>query len=167
MDILIRTYQQKDFTELTICINALQEHEAAVDELHIVKTVADFAAKEYCENFITQTKKMNGTILVAVHNNIVIGCIVGIVETNTDIDAVTYPHKNGIIGVILELSVLSDYRRHSVGTKLMHAMELYFTSKNCSHCILECFVHNKTAYSFYNRNGYKDRYIKMMKALPA
>ncbi|MDB4978295.1 MAG: GCN5-related N-acetyltransferase [Candidatus Peribacteria bacterium] len=162
MSIAIREYRDSDFESLVSCMRELQEHIAATDSLHYVRSGTDYDDRAYWNNVVAKVQNATGAIYVAEDTeNIIVGCIAGIIpEPSYDDLLVDLPMKAGII---LEMYVAKQARRMGLGVRLMKSMELYFQKQKCDVFQVDCFAPNVGAHTFYEKCGYKDRMIIMMK----
>lgn len=86
-------------------------------------------------------------VLVAEHDNNIIGFTYGQILKRTEYE----PNKAGIIGMIF---VSENYRRHGIGTQLIHELCKYFEAENVSHISLRYVLGNKEAESFWQHLGF-------------
>ncbi len=154
-------FHQKDKESVVALIQSLQDHIAVLDPLKLNKHGPAFLATQYVEYLIDRTVRENGIMYIAEEEGRVIGCIGGIVHTVQG-DLETYETRDGRI---MDLVVSPNYRGKQVGKKLMLAMEEHFKSSHCDFVRVECFGYNKNAHMFYEKCGYHDRSIEMIKKL--
>jgi [ribosomal protein S18]-alanine N-acetyltransferase len=57
-------------------------------------------------------------------------------------------------GHVITLDVTEKFRRHGLGSKLMHELETRFRESGCEVSLLETAVNNLGAIMFYKRHGY-------------
>jgi ribosomal-protein-alanine N-acetyltransferase len=99
------------------------------------------------ENLIYIMDQSNYVKLVAVYNNIIIGFIIGMYDTDK-------------VFAILSFAVDGNYRKHGVGKLLLQNIES-IAKQYCSIMYLHVHVKNNNAISFYLKNGFKQiDYIK-------
>jgi ribosomal-protein-alanine N-acetyltransferase len=91
-------------------------------------------------------REPNG-FLIAKMNDQIVGYIVGVTEKD--------------IGTIDSIAVKKDYRRKSIGKKLLDSIIEYFKLKNISIINLQVRIDNYEAISFYEKNGFKK--VKVLK----
>jgi GNAT superfamily N-acetyltransferase len=68
-------------------------------------------------------------------------------------------------GVIDELFVSEPYRGQHIGKQLLESIEMYLRNKGCTMVRLPVFAPNILAHNFYQRAGYVERLIIMIKPL--
>jgi len=159
----IRPYRQEDRKNLVRLIVQLQEHIAALDPYHRQKSGDDFDAEEYVEKTLKRVQEKHGAIFVAETDNEIAGCIIGCIPEPSDSDLLeSYPVKEGSI---LELIVSEKSRGSGLGSELMKVMEEYFLKFGCKFSRVACFAPNVDAHIFYEKYGYGDRNIDMLKKL--
>jgi len=160
---LIRAYRPSDRQGLQSCIEELQSYIAILDPLKRSRSDNTFASAAYVRYTLAQVRKSNGKIFVAEADNQIIGCIVGIIPEHTELDELEgYPTKDGYI---LELIVRTEHRKSGIGMELMKTMEKYFSARECTGVLVDCFAPNTKAHDFYRKAGYTDRMQRMLKLL--
>ncbi len=92
----------------------------------------------------------NEIVYVAAVNGTVVGFICGLFW-----QSICY--AEGFQGIITELFVNEDYRRNSIATKLIQALELEFVNHNVQEITLATPVTNSVGRCFYESCGYSDR----------
>ncbi|MDD5750975.1 MAG: GNAT family N-acetyltransferase [Candidatus Peribacteraceae bacterium] len=159
----IRPYRPEDRKNLVRLIAQLQEHIAALDPYHRQKSGRDFDAEAYVEKTLKKVQEEHGAIFVAETDGEISGCIIGCIPEPSDADMLeSYPVKEGSI---LELIVAEKSRGSGLGSDLMKAMEEYFLKCGCKFSRVACFAPNADAHIFYEKYGYGDRNIDMLKKL--
>lgn len=140
----------------------LQDYIIQIDPLKRFVRFPDYG-KSYAEELITQISKQNGIIYFAEDENIPVGVIVGIIEELTEKDLLEcVPSK---IGTILQLIVNDEYRGKNVGSLLINSAEEYFQSQKCDVIYAGVLEPNKRAHDFYQKKGYQNRIITLMKKI--
>lgn len=104
-----------------------------------------------------------GKCYLYIENQKAMGLIMGIVEKYDDYDYLDYkcPKK----GNIIELIVSKEIRAKGIGKQLMEKMEMYFKSIKCEWIKVSVFAYNNHAINFYNKSGYHNRMIDMIKKI--
>lgn len=159
MEIRIREYVDKDKEALLECMIQLQNFVGLMDPLQRVRTEKDFDAVAYMQKSMNEVKK-DGMIYVAEQSGKFAGCIIGIIDP-PEHNLEGYPSTDGIIE---ELFIHPDNRGQGVGAILMKKIEEYFWSRGCSVVKVNCFAPNKKAHTFYEKLGYEDRLITLIKS---
>ncbi len=140
----------------------LQDHIIEIDPLKRFVRLPAYGEK-YADELIEQVGKQNGVIYFAKDENIRIGMIIGIVEELTEKDLLEcVPSK---IGTILQLFVKDEYRDKKIGSLLIDKMEEYFHLQECDVIYVGILEPNKIAHDFYQKRGYQDRIINLMKKI--
>lgn len=97
------------------------------------------------KQFAQLLRDYNSMSLIAKENGKTVGFIIGMI----------YIERNEIIGHILTIDVLPQYRRRKIGLELLQEMEKVFKEKAARACHLEVREDNIPALSLYGKNGYK------------
>ena len=63
-------------------------------------------------------------------------------------------------GYIVTIDVLPEFRRHHVGTKLLHEIERRLAANGVREVALETATDNDSAVAFWTKHGYRNRGIK-------
>lgn len=135
----------------------LQDHIGSIDPLLLNKRAAEFDSEAYCERMFGRIAAHRGLLLIAEETSPV-GFIAGIIEPQELID-----HHPAVMGEVIELVVDGNERSKGTGAALMEAMEKYFKEQGCAFVRTICFTPNEGAHRFYERCGYADRYVGMIK----
>lgn len=159
--ISIREYRPSDKKSIVALIQCLQDHVAMLDPLKLNKHGPAFLAAKYVEYLLDRVSKENGAVFVAEHHGEMVGCIGGVVQEGPE-DLETYRTLNGRI---MDLVVSPEHRGNAIGKKLMLAMEQHFQKFHCRFTRVACFGYNRDAHRFYEKCGYHDRAVEMIKAL--
>ncbi len=144
-------------------MTALQQYIADIDPLKRNRQASDFDVAVYIEKLLQRVERENGVILVATDGDIPIGFIAGTIPGQDENDLLDhYPTREG---TILELIVSTEQRGKNVGKQLMEELENHFRQHGCDSVRVGCFAPNTGAHGFYEKFGYDDRYIEMLKKL--
>ncbi len=151
-----------DAVALIEFLEALQDYLVAIDPLERLRRLPQYGPT-YFPTLLQKISEKQGKIFIAKRGNIPVGMIAGIIEdTSEEEELEMIPTK---CGVILELFVDEGYRGEKIGFSLMHAIEKYFQDEKCTLISIEVFVPNKIAHNFYQKLGYQDRNITVVKTL--
>jgi len=143
-------------------IEELQDYLVQIDPLKRLRRLPEYG-EIYIDNLLKKITEGKGIIYIAEFENIPVGMIAGIIEEFTKNDEIEcIPSKPARI---LELIVLEKYRGKNIGSLLMNKIEEYFKIQNCDIVHVEVFEPNKRTHSFYQKLGYNDRVIDMLKNL--
>ena len=156
---MIIEYEDRYKDDLIKLLVELHEYIVSID-----KEKYNIITPEYgnisIEKTLAEVSKCKGKIFLYKENDKIIGMIIGIVN-NEAVD--TYDFKAPKRGRITEFVVSSDYRKKGIGRKLFVKMEEYLKSIGCESMLIGVFGYNYDAISFYNKRGYNNRLIDMVK----
>lgn len=159
---IVQMFSSADRPSVVQLMCELQEHIAAIDPLQRIRVIDDFDAERYVEHLLERTKE-NGQMLLARDEGVVVGFIAGTIPGEDPDDVLDhYPAKEGNI---VEMVVSQKHRGQGVGRMLMEKMEEYFREKNCEYIRVGCLAPNTGSHAFYEKCGFADRYIEMLKKI--
>lgn len=138
----------------------LQSHFAPLDPLHRVRTASDFDAKAYIDQLLSMLQRESGSLFVAEENDALLGFVAGSIPEDAEDLLDHYPAKEGKLH---ELVVFEAHREKGIGRLLMEKLEEQLRSQGCEYIRVGCFVPNTGARAFYEKCGYTDRYVEMLK----
>lgn len=102
-------------------------------------------------------------IFVAEKNGRIIGFIAGIIQKQTPEELLdSLPAR---AGRVIELYVSAECRGGGTGKTLTQNIENYFIRQKCDLINIEVFAPNHHAHAFYQRLGYANRNIDLIKEL--
>ena len=105
----------------------------------------------------------DGIVLVAEVGEGIIGFASGHVETRQPRERLAViDFRNGVVP---ELYVARDWRRHGVGKALLARLDQHFRERGCGATVIEVFAPNVEARHFYSHLGYEERDISLYKGL--
>jgi ribosomal protein S18 acetylase RimI-like enzyme len=161
--ISIRPYAANDQLALQQLMAELQNHLSDMDPLKRIRNIEDFDAAQYIDHLLDKVGNDKGKIFVAEEQDKLIGFIAGAIPNEDPDDALDhYPAKEGSI---IELVISQEYHGQGTGRALMEKMEEYFREKNCEYIRVGCFAQNTNTHAFYEKRGYADRHVEMLKQL--
>lgn len=160
MDILIRDYQPEDELRLLELIEVFDQYFIDIDPWKAIK-YSEKAAAYYLHQMITYPQ--NGKFLVAEIDNKIVGFIAGHIHKQTEKEIME--RGQSISGDIEDFFVLESFRFRGVGTALIEKMEQFFKDAGCSHITLDVFAPNTLAREFYDKNGFTERALILVKRL--
>ena len=165
--IKIRPYKSADYKNLKEFMEKLQDFLLKLDPYKLLRRTKEYG-RLYTNETLEKIKKNKGEIYLAEievtkGNKKIIGCIAGMIKKPTKMDNID--HFPIIRGRILELFVEQDIRGKNVGTLLMKEMEKYFKKNKCNIIKVEVFKPNVRAHRFYEKCGYEERLIDMVKKI--
>ena len=137
----------------------LQEHIHSVDPEGYNIVGPDYRELSFVDT-MEDVNKYNGKIMLYLENDEVLGMVIGLI--NNEIED-TYNFRAPKRGRISELVVKKGVRSKGIGSILLKSMEDYLHSVGCESILIGCFAYNKEAVEFYERNGYHNRMLDMIK----
>lgn len=119
----------------------------------------------FVDKMIKVSEKKQGAIFLACDDKKVVGFISGYVdEQDADEKMETIPAIPGVIG---EFYVSDQYRGQQIGRQLLAKMEQYLKASGSTIIRFPVFAPNAVARRFYEKAGYTERLIYIMKELTA
>lgn len=153
-------YNNKFQEDVKALLIELQEYVVSIDKLNL-NIVSDKYKDGYFEKTYEQVINGDGKIFLCVENGKAIGMIAGHVRQYEECDRLDY--KCPKMGVIEEFIVSKSARADGIGSKLIVEMENYFKSLECEFIMLDVFAYNENARRFYERKGYQERMVTLIK----
>ena len=89
-------------------------------------------------------------------------------KTGNHVGIVCYgptPNRSTTGCYIYDIRIFDEYQRKGYGQMVFTKLEEEFRKKGIKKIILDVDIHNKTAFSFYQKMGYNITYYRMEKAL--
>lgn len=160
--ITIRSFTTADRLILIQLMTELQNYIAAIDPLQRNRAADDFDAQAYIDQLQSTLQRESGILFVAEENDALLGFIAGSIPEDAEDMLDHYPAREGKIH---ELVVSEKHREKGIGRLLMEKLEEQFRGQGCEYIRVGCFAPNKGAHSFYEKYGYHERYIEMLKRL--
>lgn len=157
----IINYSIKYDEEIKDLLVELQEYIADLDKEKYNILTDDYREK-YFKKTMDEVEKYEGKILLAIENEKIIGVIIGVINNEKE---KTYDFSVPKRGRITELVVSKKYRQTGVGEHLLNEMENYFKKIGCKAVLINVFAYNENAQKLYNKSGYSNRTIEMLKNL--
>ncbi|MFA6270720.1 MAG: GNAT family N-acetyltransferase [Candidatus Paceibacterota bacterium] len=121
---IINEFISSDRAGVEQCISELQEHERKIDSN---KKTGEEVAESYLQYLLGECRENNGRIFVAKMDSEVVGFSCVWVEDEDD--PTSKPRK---IGYFSDLYVMPQFRRHGIGSGLIHARKDYLKSLGVS-----------------------------------
>ena len=137
----------------------LQEHIHSVDPEGYNIVGPDYRELSFVDT-MEDVNKYDGKIMLYLENDEVLGMVIGLI--NNEIED-TYNFRAPKRGRISELVVKKGVRSKGIGSILLKSMEDYLHSVGCESILIGCFAYNNEAVKFYERNGYHNRMLDMIK----
>jgi ribosomal protein S18 acetylase RimI-like enzyme len=160
--VLIRKYVDEDFDVIAQMSEDFIDYITTLDpQKRVIKR--ERYGIDYIEKQLRDIKNKNGIFLVAEIESKICGFGVGLIDTLEPDDLMeVLPHTPGRIA---ELYVEDKYRGMGIGTQLLSELESYLKEKGCNPIHIGVFVPNQSAHKLYEKLGYGDRNIDMVKFL--
>lgn len=140
----------------------LQDYLVSIDSLGIRRRLPEYG-ESYVERLLIEVRDKQGVIYIAEEHGIQIGCGACIIQHWSQTDL--YEHVPAKTGRITELHIVDGHRSKGIGRMLMTCMEDYFKEQECIFSRTEVLSDNKNAYDFYQKLGYQDRFVDVIKKL--
>lgn len=157
-----RIYEESDRERLIVFFNELQDHHIRLDLLGRMRRLEGYG-EDTLDKTIKEVREKEGILLVAETDQEIVGFIVGIISS---------PVGEGILGTapsrsgrVTELYTHESVRNQRVASLLMKEIEDYFIKENCKYAWADLFAPNTQAHRLYNKLGYNDRNIELVKTL--
>ncbi len=162
MEIAIRQYQPSDRSSLIALMSAFNQYIQSIDGIQRTRYLEN-SSEYFTDKMIGLCHTNLGNIYVACDSDKIIGFVSGYVaEQDQDEKMETISAIPGVIG---ELFVSDRYRGQRTGKQLLAKIENYLKSRSCTIVRFTVFAPNGTARQFYERAGYIERLISMIKEL--
>ena len=140
----------------------LGEYIVSIDKDNLEQVHEDYYEKMALID-LEKVIKYDGKCFIAIHDDKVVGLIMGIIRQYEEQDYLDY--KCPKEGEIIELIVTKKIRSNGIGQALMNKIEEYFKSVGCEYVIVDVFAYNETAINFYGKKGYHPRMYTDIKKL--
>jgi len=162
MEIRIVPYAENYRDTVITLLLMLQQTLVDIDPEH-VQILSESYKSNYLDYVIALTKRSNGTMLVAIQNDSVVGFAAGYIEEKDEEDHLSNrcPKRGRVSDLIVEDAV----RHCNIGTMLLRKMENIFKEQGCEFIAIDVFAPNLGALDFYYGNGYQNRNIEIYKKL--
>lgn len=154
-------YNSKYDEQIKTLLVELQEYIAQIDK-EGYNIITEYFKELYFQKTMEEINSCNGKIFLASQNEKIVGLIIGVVNNEEEN---SYDFKAPKRERITELIVSQKYRTSGIGQILLNKMEEYLKNIGCKAILIECFAYNSNALKFYQKNGYFNRTIEMMKKL--
>ena len=156
---MIIDYSELSKEDVKNLLLELQEHIHSVDPEGYNIVGVNYREMSFLDT-MEDVKKYNGKIMLYVENDEVLGMVIGLINNDTE---ETYNFRAPKRGRISELVVKKDVRSKGIGSMLLKSMEDYLHSVGCESILIGVFAYNNEAVKFYEKNGYHNRMLDMIK----
>ncbi|HSX08702.1 MAG TPA: GNAT family N-acetyltransferase [Candidatus Saccharimonadales bacterium] len=160
MDITFRDYTDSDKPQLIQLSKKLSKFGKILDPMKRIINAPGFAEMDVDET-LNNVKKYQGKILLAEDNKKIIGFIIGVTWEQSKKNELEIGKH--VLGEVVDLFIEEAYRGQGIGTKMLTMMEEYFKEKGCDSMWVSMFAPNKNAHTIYEKFGFADRSIGMLK----
>jgi ribosomal protein S18 acetylase RimI-like enzyme len=162
MKLEIREYKSSDEPRLIELMEDFQDYLVDIDYMKRTRRTPAYGVS-YVGRLLRKINNNDGVIYLAEHEGQVIGLVAALIETQSEDDLLECIPSKG--GRILELYVEPSYRKQGIGELLMAKAEEYIRRKQCDVLRIEVFEPNTNAHRLYDKLGYQDRIIDMIKKI--
>lgn len=164
---LIREYRDVDYQQVCQLMEDFQRHLAELDKLGMLIVDENYGQK-YTDATLKELPKDNGKFLVAWSKDApekIVGLAVGIAPERKDAFYDSIGHKLKKEGRITELFVIEEYRGRGIARELLAEIDKFFLENKCTQVRLSVMADNKQAQKAYEKMGFQDRTIEMLKKI--
>ena len=160
--VIIREFQEEDTQFLESLMEEFNDYIVSIDPLKRVQ-YKQGGAKYFIDKMMKEVRDKNGKVFVALNENKIIGFIGGHIKSQSEEELMEI--KKETPGYISELFIQNKFRGKGIGSDLMNKIEEYFISRECDAIHTSVFSPNKPARSLYNKLGFHEREISLVKEL--
>lgn len=162
MSTTIRPFEERDRPQLATMFDDFQDHLVALDRRGLLRRESDYGAR-YLALALEEVVEGEGAFVVLTEGERIVGFVAGIVEKQSERDLLDQlPSRKGRV---TELYLEADYRQRGFGKKLLTRMEQLLQEKGCDTVWIEVLADNPVAHEFYQRQGYQNRFVDLVKKL--
>lgn len=161
MILKIIDYADKYNEDMKDLLVELQEYISEIDREHY-NILTKVYREKYFEKTLKAVNQYAGKIFLAKENGNIVGLIVGIINNENED---TYDFRAPKRGRVTELVVSKNFQSKGIGQQLLDKMESYFKEVGCKGVLIDVFAYNVHAQKFYDKNGYFNRSIEIMKKI--
>lgn len=162
MDITFREYNDTDKPQLLELSKKLAEFGKLIDPMNRIQNSPGFAEMDIDET-LGNVAKYQGKILLAVDDESIIGFAIGVIWKQSEKNKLEIGKH--VLGEVLDLFIEESYRSKGIGSQMLSMMEEYFKEKGCDSIFISMFAPNKNAHAVYEKFGFVDRSIGMLKTI--
>jgi ribosomal protein S18 acetylase RimI-like enzyme len=162
MEFMFREYTDEDKPQLLELTKKLAAFGKTLDPIKRIQNSPGFAEMDL-DKTLQDVKKYQGKIWLAEENSEIVGFIIGVIWEQSEKNKLEIgPH---VLGEVLDLFVEESHRGNGMGTKMLTMMQDYFKEKGCDSMWVHMFAPNKDAHGVYEKFGFTDRSIGMLKTI--
>lgn len=163
MNIQIVNYDPKYKDQIVKLFEDFYDYLVDLDPLRKLRRQPGFGENS-TEETVKEVAEQEGVFYLALNQEKVVGFVAATTRRPTPEDLLGA--EPAVNGRITELYVDKDYRGKSLATKLMEKVEVYLKEKGCDYIWVEVFAPNKPPRNLYQKLGYKERDIDLIKKVP-
>ena len=168
MNHIVRAYKKEDKQQVEELINKFEDYLARLDDMKRLAFEDKLSKEQYGKVYLVELnkkiKKNNGIIYIIEEKKRVMGFVAATIFKPNKIQKIEQKNKQ-LYGYIEELYLHENIRGKGIGTLLIKKAEEYLKNKNCTCITLNVFAPNKKARGFYEKHGYIERSIEVMKEI--
>lgn len=162
MEVTFREYRDEDKPLLLALAKELGACGQSLDSMKRIVNAPGFFEMDL-EDTLANVSKYQGKILFAEENRKTIGYIIGVIWKQSEKNKLEIGQH--VLGEVLDVFVEEQFRRKGIGTKLLEKMQHYFKERGCDSIWVHLFAPNKKAHDVYEKFGFTDRSIGMVKVI--
>jgi len=160
MDVTFRNYKSKDKPTLLKLSKKLGAVGKILDPMSRIQNAPGFAEMDVDET-LKNVKTNHGKIYLAEDAGEVIGFVIGVIWKQSKKNELEIGKH--VLGEVTDLFIEEAYRGKGIGTTMLTMMEGYFKEKGCDSMWVSMFAPNTNAHAVYQKFGFVDRSIGMLK----
>ena len=168
IEIKIREYAKSDKKRIEELFVNFEDFLASVDNLKRLNRKRTLIKLQYGKVYLNNVNKLisehKGVFYVAESDNKIIGFVIGLVYKPSKIQKIEVK-RSWIRGDIAELYIEKAYRKKGVGKILIKKVEEYLIKNKCEYINISVLAPNKSARMFYEKVGYYDRTLELIKEI--
>jgi ribosomal protein S18 acetylase RimI-like enzyme len=158
----LRTYAESDAPQLAGLWDDFYDELVALDSLKRLRRGAGYGTATLART-LDEIALNEGVLYVVADEGRIVAFAVGIIIRPSPGEALELVPSSR--GRLTELYVAPAYRGRSLGTRLAQAVERYCAAQGCDVIRVEVFAPNQAARRLYEKLGFAERDIDLMKAI--
>jgi ribosomal protein S18 acetylase RimI-like enzyme len=154
----VREFLSSDARQVERCFAELQSLERSLEDNRLD---GEAISSAYLKHMLDECSKWDGCILVADHDGRVVGfiCVLARFDSQDMIEA------NTKYAYVTDIAVTSKMRGQGIGLKLLEEAEAFSRQRGANVLRLNVLAKNRSARAFYERTGFRELEIKLIKPL--
>lgn len=162
MRITYREYTENDREIFFTLSQQLGNYVKDIDPLHRIQNRDGFFELSVKETF-DNLAKYKGKIYLAEEDEKVVGMVCGVIWEQSEKNKLEIGEH--MLGEVLDLYILDEYRGQGIGSTLLQKIEEYFKENGCDSMWIGVFADNPGARRTYEKFGFREREIGMLKEI--